>query len=272
MKTIASKDNPVLKAARRLRGRKGREQEGAFLAEGRKLIAEALSAGLSIDCLFVNAGALTHGGISEGDWAQWPGWTTEPEVVALEEKLFYELAQTKTPQPYIAVIRKSAIGNEQSSFPSEARHALVLDRIGDPGNAGTMIRTAYAAGMEEVWCVKGTVDVFSDKVIRASAGAVFHIPVRESLSAEECIELAHSCGMKLIVCDVYGKNVYNIDMNGSVAIVVGSEGAGPQNAFLVAADAIAGIPMEEKSESLNAAIAAAIVMYEAKRRSIMDAE
>ena len=270
MKTIVSKDNPVLKKAQKLLTRKGREEAGSFLVEGRKLISEAASAGFRIENVFVDSGALQCGEAAEGEY--------ENEI-ALEEKLFRNLARTVNPQPYIAVVRRPGLtedcrreGAESAAqFPAPGpvlggERVLILDRISDPGNAGTMIRTALAAGMSSVWCLKGTADAFSDKAIRASAGAVFHIPLVEGLDAADCIDRARRMGARLFVCNAGGENVYNKTFAGRFAVVVGSESAGVQEAFLDAADEVAGIPMAEAAESLNAATAAAVVMYEALRQ------
>jgi TrmH family RNA methyltransferase len=254
MDILTSKDNPVLKAARKLLTRKGRACAGAFLLEGRKLISEAQSAGFVIERIFLNAGALLRGEIVAGAFS---------EEKALEEKLFMGLAQTKTPQPYIAVVKHPKADKRDGSFVSRV---LVLDRVSDPGNAGTMIRTALAAGMDEVWCVKGTADLWSDKVIRASAGAVFHLPVAEELSAADCIGRTKDLGLELIVCDAGGEGLFDTNLPDRLVIVVGNEGEGAQAEFLEEADGVVGIPMEGASESLNAAVAAAIVMYEARRR------
>ena len=274
MKTITSRDNPALKSARKLLTRKGREAEGAFLVEGSKLISEASSAGFVIERVFVNAGALVRGeaeaGVFEGE-------------AALEEKLFSELAKTVSPQPYIAVARQPDPGAAQPDpgtaqpdpgtalFSGKMRGAggrvLILDRVSDPGNVGTMIRTALASGMDCVWCVKGTADAFSDKALRASAGAVFHLPVAAGLSARECIARARGMEARLVVCSAGGEDLFEAELTGSIAVVVGSEATGPQEELLGAADAVVGIPMAEASESLNAAAAAAVVMYEALRQS-----
>jgi TrmH family RNA methyltransferase len=223
---------------------------------GRKLISEAVKAGFAVENVFIDAGALAHGEAAIGE--------CEDEIV-LDERLFRELASTVTPQPYIAVVRRSdadAIRGEVK----QARRILILDRVGDPGNAGTMIRSALAAGMDGVWCVKGTADVFSEKAMRASAGAVFHLPVREGLSARMCVNEAREIGARLLVCSAEGADIYETDLTGCFALVIGNEGDGPQKEFLDAADAVVGIPMEAAAESLNAAIAAAVVMYEARRQ------
>ena len=301
MKTVTSKDNPVLKSARRLLTRKGREEGGAFLVEGRKLISEAADAGFEVERVFVNAGALVRGEAEAGVFTK---------ETALEERLFGGLAQTVSPQPYIAVMRrpgareKSADGATETVAAAGTAHlagsgaeglsggtdgatetvaaagpahlagsvaegpgcVLVLDRVGDPGNAGTMVRTALAAGMDEVWCLKGTADIFSDKAIRASAGAVFHLPAIEGFSARGCIERARSIKARIIVCSAGGEDLYETGLCGRIAVVVGSEASGAQDELLAAADAVVGIPMTEKAESLNAAAAAAVVMYEALRQ------
>lgn len=268
--TIVSNNNPVFKSARALHTRKGREKAGAFLVEGWKLIIEAQGAGFEIERVFIDAGALARGEAEQGQWRF---------ETALEEKLFSSLAQTESPQPYIAVVRRAGSsagihGNEAArtgtphpaNKQAEPDRVLILDRIGDPGNAGTMIRTALAAGMDAVWCVKGTADVFSDKAIRASAGAVFHIRAEEGLSAEECIERARELSVRIFVCDAGGRSLYEEDLTGWIAVVVGNEANGPQQAFLDAAHTVVGIPMAKESESLNAGAAAAVVMYEALRQ------
>ena len=265
MKTVTSKENPVLKSAIKLQTRKGREEAGAFLVEGRKLISEAVAAGFELDCVFVNAGALLREDTTEGEW--------ENEV-AVSEKLFMQLAQTVNPLPHIAIVRSSHVKNKIVKAWDEtgkkangfAERILVLDRIGDPGNAGTMIRTALAASMDEAWFVKGTVDAFSDKVIRASAGAVFHLRIREGLTVADCVDRTSGIGAKLVVCDSNGKDLYRTEFQERFALVIGNEGSGPDKEFLNAADMVVGIPMAQASESLNAATAAAVVMYEALRQ------
>jgi len=259
VKTITSKDNPTLKAARKLHTRKGREEAGAFLAEGEKLIDEASAAEFEIECIFINANEESLEKLSFS-YSAFP-------LILLEEKLFRELSQTENPQPCIAVVRRPKAEKKDAA----PERILILDRIGDPGNAGTMIRTALAAGMDEAWCVSGTADVFSDKVIRASAGAVFNLPVKEKLKAADCIKMLREIGAKLIVCDAEGANIYNEELTGRLGIVIGSESAGSQKVFIENADAVVGIPMTKASESLNAAVAAGVVMYEVLRQSKGDA-
>lgn len=257
MKTVTSRDNPVLKKARKLLTRKGRAEASAFLAEGRKLISEAKNAGYQTECVFINAGAFIRGEAVAGAF--------ENECL-LEENLFNSLSQTQTPQPYIAIVTRDDNVSKEAGDPGAPERILVLDRISDPGNVGTMIRTALASDISEVWCVKETADVFSDKAIRASAGAVFYMTVREGLSAADCISRARGMGAKIIVCDAGGTNLYDNILTGRLVIVIGNESDGPESEFMNAADSVAGIPMSAEAESLNAATAAAIIMYEALRQ------
>jgi len=262
MKTITAKDNPALKKARKLLKNKYRAELSSFLVEGRKLINEAVSAGFETELVFIDAGAHARGEAAVGEY---------PNEILLDEKLFRELAQTKTPQPYIAIVNRDLSWNGKGEDAAacstkEPSQVLILDRISDPGNAGTLIRTALAAGIAEVWCLKGTADIFSDKCLRASAGAVFHIPVLEGLSAGECLGLLRDLKMRLFVCDAHGKNMYDTYMADNIAIAVGNESTGPQDEFLKAADQIIRVPMEDRSESLNAAVCGAVAMYEARRQ------
>jgi len=223
--------------------------------EGEKLINEAINAGFTVERVYINSGALSRGeAVSQG----YPGET------ALEEKLFLELARTETPGPYIAVVAGKTAAKAHES--GNKNRLLILDRINDPGNAGTIIRAALAAGMDEVLCLKGTADIFSDKAVRASAGAIFHIPVIEGLSAEECLSYVKEAGLKLFVCEAGGNCLFDTGLAGRIAIVIGNESRGPQAVLKEAADTIVGIPMAEESESLNAASAASVVMYEALRQ------
>jgi len=258
VRTITSKDNPVLKAARKLHTRKGRKEAGALLLSGQKIINEAVSAGFEIVHVFVNAGALLRGEAVLG--------TYENEI-ELEEMLFFELAEMAAPQPYMAVVKRSDGLILSARNDGGIKRVLVLDRVQDPGNVGMMVRSAFAAGMDTVWCVKGTADVFLDKTVRASAGAIFRLPVMEGLSAKDCIDLAKNIGARVLVCSREGTDLYETDLSGSVALVIGNEGTGPQEAFLDAADAVVGIPMVSEAESLNAATAATVAMYEALRQA-----
>lgn len=263
MKTVTSRDNPLLKSARKLRQTKGRGAAGAFIADGRKLIAEALDAGLVLESVFVSASSVAYGLASEDqaflDMIQ--GLASPDKVIELGDQEYKELAGTETPQPFAAVFLKP--GNVARGVGGSA---LVLDRIGDPGNAGAMIRTARAAGFSEVWTIKGTADLWSDKAIRAAAGSLFHMHVREGLSPEDVLAEAAKAGARVYALGMSGQDIYSTDLRGNIVLITGNEGSGVQEILLEKADAILAIPMAEGAESLNAAAAAAVALYEKHRQ------
>ena len=141
-----------------------------------------------------------------------------------------------------------------SRLPS-GTNILVLDRIQDPGNMGTMIRTAVAAGYGMIIAAKGTVDVYSPKVLRATAGMIFEIPIVYADSTEELADVLRASGRKIAVTDPAGG-----------ALVIGNEGNGVSDEVMALADIRVTLPMKGSIESLNAAVSAAILMYEAVRR------
>ncbi|MDR3304911.1 MAG: RNA methyltransferase [Clostridiales Family XIII bacterium] len=280
MKTVVSRDNAALKAARKLASKSGRDKAGAFLLEGAKLIGEAYRAGLTVERVFVKAGSTDAlkglpAGLADG--------IGEDHLTLLTEGLFDELSSTVTPQPLLAVVRKPArldmpaggAGAIAAAAGAAANAAgkdvsalsiLVLDRIADPGNVGTAIRTALAAGFDMAVSIRGTADIWSDKVIRGAAGSLFLLPAAEGVSAEDCAGFVSGAGIPLVVCSAGGESCYGMNLRGGLALVIGNESNGPAPVFIEKADRVIGVPMAGTVESLNAAVAAAVVMYEKVRQ------
>jgi TrmH family RNA methyltransferase len=143
----------------------------------------------------------------------------------------------------------------------------VLDRLRDPGNIGTILRTAEAAGFLGAILMKGTADVYAPKVVRAAAGALFRLPVLAADTPEQAMRLLSRHG-KTVVCTVPSgsQSYFDADLAEDIAVVVGNEGSGICETFLAQCDLRVSIPMEGRIESLNAAAAAAILMYESVRQ------
>jgi TrmH family RNA methyltransferase len=136
----------------------------------------------------------------------------------------------------------------------------------DPGNVGTIIRTAEAAGFAGVIAVKGTADIWSQKVCRATAGAIIRLPLFTADSADDALRLLARLGIRPVACDMSGESMYaDGALGGSIALIIGNEGGGVSREFADASPRMVGIPMSGESESLNAAVAAAVLMYEKKR-------
>ncbi|MBR2547226.1 MAG: RNA methyltransferase [Eubacterium sp.] len=257
MSVITSRDSKTFKELQRLTQKKYRDREGLFIAEGPNVVDEALGQE-SIEVVRVFA--------REGS-----GFEDHTEdTVILSDKLFDSIADTVTSQGVIAVIRKPDRGSAAGVLKSMAeagRNVIVLDRLQDPGNIGTIIRTAEGAGIGAAIFIKGTCDPFSPKVVRACAGSILRLPVVFADSAEDLIGSAHDNCYSLAVTDVRnGVPYYSAGLSGDrKALVIGNEGNGVSDTFLDEADILVNIPMQGRLESLNASVAAALLMYEMAR-------
>ena len=194
------------------------------------------------------------------------------ELGHLEKNLFRTLSDTVTSQGIIAVAEKP--GLDAAAFLAAADeggaetpgHIVILDRLQDPGNAGTIIRTAEAAGFSGILCVSGSVDLYSPKVVRSAAGSLLRMPVLTDVSEEEAIRLMRESGRQLTVTALEkAEDCFAASVQGPCALVIGNEGRGVSPGFLAAADVRLTIPMAGKIESLNAAVAAGILMYRISR-------
>jgi TrmH family RNA methyltransferase len=275
LKYITSGANAAVKRARKLLRKKGRDTDGAFLIEGFILIGEAARSGIGIECVFL------RGADADGEMARSletiPGFAPQRadgahdnelpssgvDTISLSEDIFDSIADTVTPKSMIAVAKKPL-------YPADARGdaLLVLDRLQDPGNVGALVRTAGAIGFDGALCVKGTADPFSPKAVRASAGALFRLPVYDAGDPGEALEILRSEGYRIALLDAGGSLLcWEADITGRTAFIVGNEGCGADARFTDAADVTLKVPMTAGAESLNVAVAAGIAMYERRRQT-----
>ena len=191
----------------------------------------------------------------------------DKEVFVLEPKLFSELAQTETSQGIIASVKKSDPSLDEFIQNKSPGNFVVLDRLQDPGNIGTIIRTADAAGYKLVIAMKGTADIFSPKVVRSATGSLFRVPIVFMDDNEQLIEFCRQTEKKLTAtCLDDSKFYYEEDLKDNIALIVGNEGNGIDPDLISKSDVKIKIPMQGSIESLNAAVAAAIIMYESVRK------
>ncbi len=252
IREIHSKDNRIFKECQKLSQKKYRDREGLYLIEGFNLMQEVPRGDL---CCMVLREGVSPAGLPEAD------------TYVMDGKLFDRLAQTETSQGVIAVVRKHVWSIEKlRAETGQNSNFVVLDRLQDPGNIGTIIRTAEGAGYAAVIAVKGTADIYSPKTIRAAAGSVFRIPIVHVEDNRELMSLAAGLGKKLVVTSLDTDTLYfDADLSRSVALVIGNEGSGVSRELMEMADVKVRIPMEGSLESLNASVAAGILMYEAER-------
>ena len=254
-KIISSKDNKIYKELVKLNQKKYRDEMGKYLVEGENLLFEAIRYGHLIDKVILREdAAFTYG--------------MKTATYKLSHNLFLQVAGTKTSQGVMAVIKKKVTGISDFERLCDAKDNLVvLDRLQDPGNIGTVIRTAEGAGYRGVICIRGTADVYSPKVVRAAAGALFRVPILYISSTDELFELVKKLNKKLTVSILEGDyKYYNVNLKEGVVLVIGNEGNGCSAEIVEAADCRVTIPMAGELESLNAAVAAGILMYEAVRQ------
>lgn len=249
MNKIESKDNPAIKLVRKLNEKKWRDKENSYLIEGPTMIKEALESSVE----------LTHILIKEGRDDLLKQY---PQAIPVRSDVFKGISNTETPQDIMAIAKKISLQTRLSDGTY-----ILLDRIQDPGNVGTIIRTADAAGLDGVISMKGTVDVFSPKVVRAASGALLRMPIVVMDDVEYLIGEVERTEKNVIACDAKGDREYT-DMSTAkdAVIVVGNEGRGVDGRIIEIADETVSIPMKSDAESLNVSVAAGIIIYEWQRR------
>lgn len=253
MKVITSRDNVLYKQTAKLLRKKSRDETGQFLLEGTKPLRDALEMGLMIEKVFACTGKEPE------------DWIPREKCIYLEEKLFASLCDTVHSQGIIAVVRKPQITAEDLLQEADGP-LVVLDRLQDPGNAGTIIRTAEAAGFCGIAALRGSVDLYGPKTVRSAAGSLLRMPVLTDLPPEELIRLVRGSGRQLVVTALEdGENCFAADLPVDAALVIGNEGSGVSHELMAAADRRVYIPMAGRIESLNAAVAAGILMYQIAR-------
>ena len=179
----------------------------------------------------------------------------------MNEALLKQLCSTENPQGIVGVI------NMQNKELKSGELVVLVDKVQDPGNMGTIIRTAHAAGAAGIVMTKGTVDIYNDKTLRSTMGSIFYIPIVEDDSLDFVKSLKDE-GYKLVVSSLQGKNnFFEENLQGKVMIAVGNEGNGVSNEVYDIADIKVKIPMPGEAESLNVAVATSIMIYEKIRQS-----
>ncbi|MBQ7479024.1 MAG: RNA methyltransferase [Selenomonadaceae bacterium] len=260
---IESAGNGKVKLAASLRQRKHREKTGLFLAEGVRLCEMAAASGWKI-----SFGLYTPSVAGENRAGDLLGRLKEIGCLLYEvpENIFAKASSTESPQGILLVVEQKGISLGNLILPKNP-FLMVMDGRQDPGNAGTMIRLADAAGMDGVILLKGSVDVFSDKTVRATMGSVFHLPICSNTDGKEFMDFVREKGIRLYAATLDGraKVCYEADLSGSIALVFGNEANGVSSDILRMAEGMY-IPMFGKAESLNVATAASALVYEAVRQ------
>lgn len=247
METLTSLKNPKVQLWRSLKDTGVRRECGLFLVEGRKSVAEAMEAGFPVEALLLTEGMAV------------PQGAQGMPCYCLPEHVMAAVCDTKTPQGIAAVLHMTAA-------PVTGRRLVALDGVQDPGNVGTIIRTADAAGMDGVLMSRACADPFSPKVLRATMGSIFHLPVQVTDDLPGVLAGKREAGMTIISSQLDGAPFYGVSYGeGGFVLVVGSEGNGVTDEVKALSTLHLKLPMRGKAESLNVAVAAGIMMYELTR-------
>ncbi|NMA14493.1 MAG: 23S rRNA (guanosine(2251)-2'-O)-methyltransferase RlmB [Clostridia bacterium] len=260
---IISKQNKYYKIAKSLSLRKYREKYELFLIEGVRTVEEALTSNFKIRFVLYNERLLQdERGRRLLDWVNSAGVS----AWQVDNKLFDDVAETENSQGIIAVADTRMLHMEDLRI-QENSIILVVNGVQDPGNLGTMIRTACAAGAAAAVLIKGTTDIYNPKVVRASMGGFFHLPVINMAHNPVVLNFLKANGYRVLVADLGGETLYyNACLKGPVALILGNEAQGPDQFWLNHADEIVKIPLIGQAESLNVAVAAGILLYETVRQ------
>lgn len=264
LRTLSAHNPRVVRLAKLSARRRLRASEGCFVVDGPTLVGEALAAGVHITEVFVDVDRLDEHLVAVVDRAEAAG----AEVFGLGSDVLGRVTDPVHPQPIAAVASRSESGHTTPSARlADATSVLVLAGVGDPGNAGTLVRSAVACGFDAVAVTPGTVEVFGPKALRASAGALFHVEVIEFDGADDVIGACHDAGLETVATTLEATTPYDeVDLSGRCAVLIGNEAHGLAPALAAAADVRVRIPMVGPVESLNAAMAGTIVCFEALRQ------
>lgn len=257
---ITSENNAIVKHVKGLRQKKNREKHRQFMIEGLRILQEALDHGESIEyILYSDSLNKLRGGEALLDRLK----REKYPLVYLSDKLLEKLADTEQPQGVVAVInqRRHNLGR---LLERKDLFLVVLDRIQDPGNLGTIIRTAEGAGAHGVILTKGCVDPYNQKTLRSTMGAIFHLPIFQWQEETIIVDHLGAHGVKTIATGLSTDQYYNtISYRGKIALIFGNEANGIEEQLLGKADEVVKIPINGKIESLNASVAAGILIYKA---------
>lgn len=243
---ITSVQNTQVKNWSKLKMKKYRVKTGLFIVEGEHLVMEAHKSDWEIDEIIIQDGT----SLSK--------FADEYPTTTVADNVFQHITDTKTPQGIAAVVKiKDQTGHSTNS-------ALLIDSVQDPGNVGTMIRTADAVGFDAVVIGNGSVDLYNEKVVRSTQGSLFHLPIFQTSLAEKIPSLQEE-GFTVWATTLENASSYkDVPITEKVALLVGNEGNGVEQALIDLADYNVTIPIHGKAESLNVSVAAAILMYHLK--------
>ena len=240
---IESSQNKIIKEIKSLSEKKYRDRTNTFIADGLRFVSE-IPESMKVEKMIFSDGFAAKNDISR--------YMKRCECYVVSDRLFKEISETENPQGIMAVCQKINFDAEE---------------MNDPGNLGTVIRTAYAAGADGIVLSKGSVDLYNPKVLRSTMGAVFKIPIIQNADLEYITSVMKSKNINVYAAHLKGNTYhYDLDLKGGCAFMLGNEARGLSDKAAKMCDRLVKIPMPGGAESLNASVAAAVLIYEAVRQ------
>lgn len=261
---LTSKDNSTIRQLRSLSDAKHRKKEKSFLIEGLKMVEEALRDELGVLLVIATPSLLQHHGKGVLKLAE----SRQKPVLWISDKVMDSLADSKTPQPVMAEVGMKQ-HSEESLLADDRELIVIAHQLQDPGNLGTIVRTAEAAGASGVAMVSPSVDPYNPKAIRASMGSIMRVPVIATADAAQLIEKCKARSFQTVATVLTGSRLhFDIDLRKPTVVILGQEGGGLPPDLMSAVDYQVRIPMAGTIDSLNVATAGAVMLYEAVRQRI----
>ena len=252
---ITSRENKFFKLAKLLKTSRGRAEKNMFLIEGMRSVCDAIKKGAKIECVIVKDGTKLN-------------FDTPSSIFTFAPRLFDEISETVTPQGVIALCYMKKVTLDDVLL-AEKDCVIMCEKLQDPGNIGTVIRTAHAAFCGGVILTKGSCDLYNPKIVRATMSGIFSIPVVQNEDSRTVIEYFRKNGYSIVAGALTDNcvDLYSADLGGKTLIVIGNEGNGVEKETLTLCDTVVKIPMHADAESLNAAVAGSVMMYEHYRQN-----
>lgn len=261
---VSSIHNHTIKFAKSLRSKKSRDESGCFSVEGIRLVEEAVHSGWEIlFCIFTEESQRQKRVQNILEELE----SRKCRLVQVTSSIYDKITDTEQPQGIMLVMKKALYALRGIIDENNVPFLIVLDQVQDPGNIGTIIRTADAAGCTGVLMTKGCADLFGGKTVRSTMGSLFHLPIIQGLSTQDIVSFLKEKRIALFAATLDGAQIYyNTDLSGAVALVFGNEGNGVSAEMLACSNNRLYIPIIGKSESLNVSASAAVILYETVRQ------
>lgn len=263
MQQITSKENKLIKHIIKLKEKKYRKEYNEYIIEGAKIVQEAIQEKVKIKQIIISENAINTDLIQNHLKEE----LQKIDYIQVPSKIFKLISEVEKPQGILAIIEKE---KQEENIDVNQDIILALDDLQDPGNLGTIIRTADSVGLKQILISKGTTEAYNPKVIRSTMGAIFRVKIIECENLKETLKRLQKNNFKIMVTDLNtDKSIYDIKLQKKV-IIIGNEANGVSEEIKNIADTRAIIPMFGKTESLNASIATGVILYEYVRQKLQE--